>query len=187
MFHPSWDFPPGHPGRYSDNPQHPFNRQVASLSTAGADIVFAAGNCGAECPDFRCKGVTTDSITGANALAQVVTVAGVDTDGDRVGYSSQGPGIAGMAKEKPDLAAYTHFLGAEIDGPNRPDSGTSAAAPVAAGVLAALRTQTPPSAMAPAALAQAARDSADGAAAGWNADTGYGIIDPIGAADRLPP
>ncbi|NBB83739.1 MAG: S8 family serine peptidase, partial [Alphaproteobacteria bacterium] len=103
MFHPSWDFPSGHPGRYSDNPQHPFNRQVASLSTAGADIVFAAGNCGAECPDFRCKGVTTDSITGANALAQVVTVAGVDTDGDRVGYSSQGPGIAGMAKEKPDL------------------------------------------------------------------------------------
>ena len=42
MFHPSWDFPVGHAGNYSDNPNHPFNRIVGSLERAGADIVFAA-------------------------------------------------------------------------------------------------------------------------------------------------
>jgi len=46
MFHPSWDFPVDHPGNYSDNPDHPFNIIVGSLEDAGADILFAAGNCG---------------------------------------------------------------------------------------------------------------------------------------------
>jgi subtilisin family serine protease len=46
MFNPSWDFPVGAPGNYSDNPDHPFNIIVESLEDAGADILFAAGNCG---------------------------------------------------------------------------------------------------------------------------------------------
>lgn len=54
MFNPSWDFPPGNPGRYADNRDHPFNVIVQSLSQAGADIVFAAGNCGLACPNDRC-------------------------------------------------------------------------------------------------------------------------------------
>jgi subtilisin family serine protease len=36
MFHPSWDFPVGHPGNYSDNPNHPFNRIVGDLERAAA-------------------------------------------------------------------------------------------------------------------------------------------------------
>ena len=36
MFHASWDFPVGHPGNYSHNPNHPFNRIVAQLEAAGA-------------------------------------------------------------------------------------------------------------------------------------------------------
>jgi subtilisin family serine protease len=55
MFDPAWDFPVGHPGNYSDNPAHPFNVIVASLEAAGADILFAAGNCGRDCPDGRCR------------------------------------------------------------------------------------------------------------------------------------
>src|SRR6185503_1080493 len=51
MYSPTWDFPPGHPGNYSDNPNHPFNVIVASVEAAGADILFAAGNCGSDCPD----------------------------------------------------------------------------------------------------------------------------------------
>jgi len=53
MFSPSSDFPVGHPGNYSDNPNHPFNLMVATLEAEGADILFAAGNCGkpsAACP-----------------------------------------------------------------------------------------------------------------------------------------
>ena len=55
MFSPSWDFPIGHPGNYSNNSAHPFNVIVASLENAGADVLFAAGNCGRDCPDRRCR------------------------------------------------------------------------------------------------------------------------------------
>jgi subtilisin family serine protease len=183
MFHPSWDFPPGNPGRYADNPNHPFNIIVGSLAGAGADIVFAAGNCGADCPDQRCQGNVAGTITGANSHPDVLCVAGVDTTGERVGYSSRGPGA--LSPEKPDLAAYTHFLGSQAFGRSEPDSGTSAACPVAAGVLAALRTRTPPSALSPSALSSALRGTARqpaGLGAGWNADYGHGIISPLDAA-----
>src|SRR4029077_20384732 len=64
VFHPSWDFPPGHRGRYIDNPNHPFNLIVGAVAGSGVDVIFAAGNCGADCPDSRCQGVTTDTIRG---------------------------------------------------------------------------------------------------------------------------
>ena len=92
MFSPTWDFPPGHPGNDSDNPNHPFNIIVASLEAAGADILFAAGNCGKDCPDGRCHFGTTQPICGANSSPAVMSIAGVDTNQKRVGYSSQGPG-----------------------------------------------------------------------------------------------
>lgn len=136
MFHPSWDFPVGHPANYSDNPSHPFNVIVSVLERNGADIVFAAGNCGFNCPDFRCGGVTTSSIYGANSHPQVLSVGGVGIDQVRVGYSSTGPGR--LQPTKPDLCGYTHFSGSGV---YVADGGTSAAAPVVAGVAAAVRTQ----------------------------------------------
>jgi Subtilase family len=187
VFDPSWDFPPGHPGRYIDNPNHPFNLLVGVLVTSGVDIVFAAGNCGAQCPDGRCAG-TTATITGANAHGDVLTVAGCDTADQRVGYSSQGPSITGMPQQKPDVTAYTHFLGSEAFGAGTPDSGTSAACPVAAGCVAALRTKeshtsTPPRSLI-AQIETTARQVAPNPA-GWNADYGHGIIDPIALAQSL--
>ena len=53
---------------------------------------------------------------GANGHKDVLCVAGVDTHDQWVGYSSEGPAIAGMDHEKPDVAAYTHFLGSEVAG-----------------------------------------------------------------------
>ena len=90
MFDPGWDFPAGHPGNYSDNPRHPFNVLVASLESAGADILFAAGNCGRDCQDGRCN-FPRRPICGANSHGRVLSVAGIDTRRKRVGYSSQGP------------------------------------------------------------------------------------------------
>ena len=87
MYHPSWDFPPGHPGRYADNPSHPFNQIISVLSSNNVDILFAAGNCGSACPDPRCQGNTTSSIMGANADSDVICVGGVDTNDNWVGYS----------------------------------------------------------------------------------------------------
>lgn len=187
MYHPSHDFPLGHRGRYADNPLHVFTRSVAAMVRIdNIDVVFAAGNCGGECPDPQCQNMTTATITGANASLEVLTVAGCSLSDQRVGYSSQGPGITGMASHKPDLAAYTHFKGSEALGAGKPDKGTSTAGPLVAGCIAALRTRLEPSAHSPLALNELLRQSARQLLAGdWNKDVGHGIIDPVGAALKL--
>jgi Subtilase family len=182
MFHPSWDFPIGHPGNYSDNANHPFNRIVRTLEREGADILFAAGNCGNECPDGRCGGAT-NAIYGANSHPKVLSVAGVDTNLSRVGYSTKGPGR--LTREKPDIAGYTHFKGAfPVDG------GTSAATPVVAGVIAALRTQWPYDSSAPATWPIVVRDlikqtATDRGPAGFDFEYGFGIVNACALSDML--
>ncbi len=185
MFHPSWDFPVGHPGNYSDNPNHPFNRIVAALDRAGADILFAAGNCGPDCPDGRCQGVTADAIYGANSHPQVLSVAGVDTTKDRVGYSSVGPGR--LMKAKPDIASYTHFKGSGV---YAADGGTSAATPVAAGVVAAVRTILPYDGGQPGTSPAAMRNmitktAEDRGLLGYDYEYGWGIINGCALAEHL--
>lgn len=138
LFNPAFDFPANDPGNYSDNPNHPFNRIVATLERLGADILFAAGNCGADCPDGRCAFGGTRTICGANSHPAVLSVAGVTVRGDRVGYSSTGPGR--LTDHKPDIAGFTHFRGSGV---YPADGGTSAACPVVAGVVAAVRSALP--------------------------------------------
>jgi len=187
MFHPSWDFPVGHPGNYSDNPNHPFNRIVATLEQLGADILFAAGNCGSQCPDGRCGGVTANAIYGANGHPSVLTIAGVDISRTRVGYSSQGPGR--LSRNKPDLSGYTHFQGSGV---YAADGGTSAATPVVAGVVAAVRTRRPfvannPSAS-PAAIRGLMRSTAqDLGTAGFDLDHGFGVVNGCALARMFAP
>lgn len=182
-FKPSWDFPPGHPGNYSDNPAHPFNLAVTALERAGADILFAAGNCGRDCPDGRC-GFTDRPINGANSHPRVLSVAGVDTRKARVGYSSQGPGR--LSIRKPDISAFTHFEGSLAFGEGRPDSGTSAACPVAAGIVAAVRTRLSVNELSPAQMRTLIRRTAeDLGVAGYDFDYGYGIVDAPGITEAL--
>jgi subtilisin family serine protease len=174
MFTPTWDFPPGHPGNYSDNPTHPFNVIVGSLDAAGADILFAAGNCGRDCPDGRCNFGGTLPICGANSHPSVISVAGVDINKARVGYSSQGPGR--LDRNKPNIAAYTHFQGSGV---YPADSGTSAACPVAAGVVAAVRSKHSATALSPHKLRSLLYKSADDEGRrGFDWDYGWGVIDP---------
>ncbi|MCH7548470.1 MAG: S8 family serine peptidase [Candidatus Krumholzibacteriota bacterium] len=187
MFHPSWDYPVGHPGNYSDNPNHPFNRIVASLERAGADILFAAGNCGADCPDGRCQGTTSNAIYGANSHPAVLCVGGVDTNKDRVGYSTIGPGR--ITRRKPDICGYTHFSGSGV---YPADGGTSAATPVVSGVVAGVRSKRPynPSDAQthPEAIRNLLRSTAeDRGAAGYDYRYGYGIVDGCALVDKLVP
>ncbi len=184
VFDPAWDFPVGHPGNYTDNPTHPFNLIVASLESAGADILFAAGNCGVECPDGRCR-LPSDPICGANSHPSVLSIAGIDTNDDRVGYSSQGPGR--LSPEKPDVCSYTHFLGSEAFGEGEPDSGTSAACPVAAGVVAAVRGNHSPSRLSPMQVrALVKRTAVDLGGLGFDHDYGWGALSPTQLIPALP-
>ena len=172
MFHPSWDFPVDHPGNYSDNPDHPFNIIVGSLEDAGADILFAAGNCGEKCADNRCENVTENTIYGANSHSSVLCVAGVTTKKDRLGYSSKGPGR--LDPNKPDICSYTHFKGSEV---YPSDGGTSAACPVAAGVVAAIRSVHSQTDLSPAQLRNKLRKNAeDLGEIGFDYGHGYGLI-----------
>lgn len=185
MFHPSWDFPEGHPGNYSDNPNHPFNRIVVTLERAGADILFAAGNCGKDCPDGRCRGVTTRAIYGANSSASVMCVAGVDTTKARVGYSSIGPGR--LEKRKPDISGYTHFSGSGV---YTADGGTSAACPVVAGVVAAVRSKRPynpaNTQTSPAAIRNLLTTTAeDLGPTGYDYQYGYGVVNGCKLVSKL--
>ncbi len=186
ILHPSLDLPPGHSGRFIDNPNHIFRLFVRALAFVGVDVVFAGSNCGPECRSAVCLGRSAGMIMGANAYDEVLTLAGCDVYDKRVGYSSKGPSIANMPQQKPDLTAYTHFLGSQISETYIPDSGTSAACAVAAGCVAALRTRASVSGIPPAALFQALKDSAlKVAGPAWDPGYGHGIIRPVAAAKVL--
>ena len=181
MFDPKWDFPIGNPGNYSDNAAHPFNIIVASLERAGADVLFAAGNCGTECPDARCQFGPTPPVCGANSHPAVLSVAGIDIDNGRVGYSSRGPGR--LDPDKPDIAAYTHFAGSGV---YPADGGTSAACPVAAGVVAAVRSRFSAPAVSPKELrALLYKTSVDLGGKGFDAEHGWGALSGDAVGRRL--
>jgi len=187
QFHSSWDFPVGNAGNYSHNPSHPFNKMVAALEADGADILFAAGNCGSDCPDGRCQGVTANTIVGANSHPAVLSVGGVDTSKTRVGYSAKGPGA--LSRNKPDLCGYTHFDGSKV---YAADGGTSAATPVVAGVIACVRQKRPFVPGNPAASPAGVRDLVrstcqDLGAAGYDFDHGFGVINGCAIVDKLVP
>src|SRR5438445_80577 len=184
LFDRASDAPIGSPENYSANPDHPFNQITGALVAAGADVFFAAGNCGADCPDKGCGAGDRGpgaSIHGANSHPDVVTVAAVTVTDRRLGYSSQGPGA--LYSRKPDLAGLSHFKGSGI---YPADGGTSAASPVAAGVAAALRQARPADRLAPAQLkGLLQRTARDLGGDGWDYDLGYGVIDAAAAVKAL--
>jgi subtilisin family serine protease len=186
MFHPSWDFPVGHPGNFSSNINHPFNVIVGALAGKGADILFAAGNCGPECPDSRCQGVTNQGIYGANSHPSVTSVVGIGTNLERVGYSNVGPGR--LTTNKPDITGYTHFAGSGV---YAADGGTSAATPVVAGVVAAIRTVRPLNlsvSRRPAAIRNILRTTAtDLGTTGYDFMYGFGLVNGCGIVNKLFP
>jgi subtilisin family serine protease len=184
MYNRAEDAPVGSPENYSLNFDHPFNQIVRALVMAGADVFFAAGNCGGHCPDARCGEMDRGpgaSIHGANSHPDVITVAAVTVTDRRLGYSSQGPG--GLDPQKPDLAAYSHFAGSGV---YPVDVGTSAACPVAAGVAAALRQKFTLARLTPAQLKGALlRSATDLEGDGWDYNLGFGIINAAEAWKSL--
>lgn len=164
IFQKNWD------PDYATNPNHPFTRKVVEAIDEGILVLFAAGNCGGTCPDGRCGSDTGpgNSIWGANGHPRVMTVGAVNKNEQFVGYSSQGP--ASLDPNKPDFCSITHFQGFFPS-----DSGTSAATPIAAGVVALLKQATPTLTQdqVKTALRQTAKDIGP---AGWDQHSGAGII-----------
>jgi hypothetical protein len=195
IFHPCLeDFPPGSSNRFIDNPKHIFHFLVRALAAAGVDIIFCGNNCGdgtncaGHCASGTCLSKTDRMIMGANAYQEVLTIGGCDTNDQMVGYSSRGPSIHHMFQHKPDLVAYTHFLGSKTVETFVPDTGVSAACPVAAGCVAALRTRVKQNAVKPAILFDTLRRTArrpGGGGPGWKPDFGHGIINPVAAGRAL--
>jgi subtilisin family serine protease len=130
-------------GDYTNNPLHAFHAMVARAEANQMDVVFAAGNCGQFCPSAKCgpndRG-PGDSILGANSYRNVLTVGAVRADTMWLGYSSQGPGQLSLEPAKPDLCAPSQFR--EDSDAYMTNTGTSAAAALTAGVIAALRSNS---------------------------------------------
>jgi subtilisin family serine protease len=172
------------------NINHPVHRKVREVIASGAPALFAAGNCGEQCPSGNChsSGIGPGkSIHASNSLEEVITVAAVNSRHERIGYSSQGPG--GFFRKKPDVAAYSHLFG--NFGTGRPggtppafDNGTSAATPVAAGVCALLLSAFPD--LTPQRLKDALISGAfDIGTPGWDANTGFGVVNAAASYNLL--
>jgi hypothetical protein len=173
IFQENWD------SVYARDPSHIFTRKVVEAINEGILVLFAAGNCGGTCPDGRCGADSGPgrSIWGANGHPRVITVGAVNKNEQFVGYSSQGP--AALDPQKPDFCSVTHFKGYFGS-----DSGTSAATPVAAGVVALLKQANPGLSQdrAKAALKSTAKDIGP---AGFDQHSGAGIIRPKLAFDLV--
>jgi subtilisin family serine protease len=164
---------------YARNPDHPFTRKVIEALDQGMIVLFAAGNCGSNCPDERCGSDTGPgkSILGANGHPRVMTVGAANLRGQFIGYSSQGP--AALDANKPDFCSISHF-----EGFTDSDSGTSAACPIAAGAVALLKQAD--SSLTQSRIKKALRDTAKSiGGSGWNKHAGAGIIRVKKAFDLL--
>lgn len=173
IFQENWD------ATYARNPNHPFTRKVVETINEGILVLFAAGNCGDTCPDGRCGPDVGPgrSIWGANGHPLVMTVGAVNRSERFVGYSSRGP--AALDPNKPDFCSVTHFTGYFNS-----DSGTSAATPILAGVVAVLKQAKP--SLTQAAAKTALRSTAkDIGPSGFDQHSGAGIVRAKAAFDAI--
>lgn len=191
---------------YADDPNHFLVNDMPRLAAAGLDVVFAAGNCGEPCPDGRCDPRHTGrgrSVLGANAHPDVLTVGAVRADGLPIGLSAEGPGrlaerdtrdrqmmASGSgydystgprhdeAREKPDLCAPSHFR--DDDDATEVNTGTSAACAIAAGAIAALRSdeiRRGGAVLSPGQMRALLRESAESPQRGqWDSRLGHGVL-----------
>jgi subtilisin family serine protease len=164
---------------YARDPNHPFTRKVIEVIREGMLVTFAAGNCGEVCPSSRCWADCGPgrSIWGANGHPEVITFGAANINEEWIGYSSQGP--AALSDRKPDVCSISHFRGYTSS-----DNGTSAANPVGAGVIGLLKCAKPDLTQAEA-LSVLQRTARDICAPGWDANSGYGIINAKAAFEAL--
>lgn len=171
-------------------------------------VVAAAGNLGDACGDQNADtpdpaSHDDDGWQDVRTVATpawygdlVLTVGGVDADGAPAGFSLRGPWVdvaapaVGLRSVGADGAGVSDFV-VDRDGSRTPISGTSFAAPFAAGVAALIR-QAHPGLSAREVIARI-ENTAIPAAGGRDFAVGHGVVDPVAAVtgirqtDRPPP
>ncbi len=173
MFQKSWA------PDYCTDPNHPFTRKVVEAINTGIIVTFAAGNCGSQCPSWKCGSDSGPgkSIWGANGHPKVITVGAANILEQWIGYTSQGP--ASLDPKKPDFCAPSHFKGFYAS-----DNGTSAANPVCAGVIGLLKSYDPD--LKQEKVKEALQKTAKNLCAdGWDSHSGYGMIQAEMAFNHL--
>ena len=130
-------------GLEPEDPRHPLHQALGELDAAGVDVIFSA-------PDHH-----AERIHGPALHPSVLTVTAVNMDGTPFDSSVERfcPGSG-----KPDIASYQGFAGYELF-KNQGDYGTSAAAALTAGLVAAVRSDARARALSPAALRALFRQS----------------------------
>ena len=177
----SWGaFTPEDTRSYAVNGKHPAIRKIRQALKQGIIVLFAAGNCGQCGTDGRCKTYfgPGKTIYFPEAIPQIITVGASNAEGQLVGYSSPGPSYV-LQGRKPDFCSITHF-----EGWFGCDSGTSAACPIAAGVVALLKQVSPE--LKQKDLQKLLMETAkDIGPPGWDNFSGAGIINAKAAFERL--
>jgi subtilisin family serine protease len=167
--HAVWQGVDAHPAaaRFDPQPDHAYRVRVRLLGGTPTAFHLVALGAGLGCALAR------GSVSFPADGAEIVAVGAVDRDGQRMGYSACGPILSGP---KPDLVATVPFPSLVRQ---QPFGGTSAAAPQAAALAALLWSSHPAwtAGQIRAALRTAARDLGP---AGYDCETGYGLI-------HLPP
>lgn len=154
---------------------------LRAAADRGISLVAAAGNDNNACPQ-----ATTNRIYYPAAYPEVLAVAATEPGGARACYSNQGSGMfiaaPGGSKARGVLSTTVVFPGAQPD--YGIEAGTSMATPAVSGVIALLRSAAPEATAAE--IATALRVSAiDKGPPGRDPFYGYGLIDPLGAYERL--
>lgn len=137
---------------YAFNPRSTIVLLIEEAIAEGMLILFAAGNCGDGCPftsgslcGYGNRGPGA-SILGPNGHPAVMTVGAATLKGEWCGYTSQGPAVLPPNDpDKPDFCSISQFEGffPNETGLRPYDGGTSAAAGIAAGVVALLKQARP--------------------------------------------
>lgn len=147
----------------------PIREVLAACRTAGILPIVPAGN-------------VASRITGMAALPEVLTVGALDQWKNRAGFSGIGPGVVeAVPIPKPDLAEPgVSIFGPSADGGYRYGSGTLQGAAHFAGIWAQMRQARPDDDI-QTMLDALATTTQDLGPAGFDMETGLGLVNPVAA------
>jgi subtilisin family serine protease len=152
-----------------------FWQDLKAWEAAGIVPVFAVGN----------RGPRSGSLSSPASFPHVIAVGATDSQNQVARFSSRGPAMwNGVSLIKPDLVAPgVRIRSTSLRGGSRLMNGTSMAAPHVTGVIALMRSVKPNLTVEQ--IRDALEHTSRRGASGANDAFGYGLVDALGAVDRV--